>query len=216
MMLGIVIGSIAAGARLSRSGGQYRRQGLASTGCMAAGMFLISTMNESTSFAAAVGYIVIMGLGVGGTLSTFAVAVQNSVPDRFMGTATSALHFFRLIGGTTGLALLGAVMRHRFSLRVEETVSATVRKALPPGRLDAIKDNPRVLIDPSATGELRSSFSHDGADGVEIADALLSNLNSALFGALADVFTVGAVTMLVAVGMTLFLTKERERSEEES
>ena len=65
MMLGIVIGSIAAGARLSRSGGQYRRQGLVSTGCMAAGMFLISTMNESTSFAAAVGYIVIMGLGVG-------------------------------------------------------------------------------------------------------------------------------------------------------
>ena len=215
MMLGIVIGSIVAGARLSRSGGQYRRQGLVSTGCMAAGMFLISTMNESTSFAAAVGYIVIMGLGVGGTLSTFAVAVQNSVPDRFMGTATSALHFFRLIGGTTGLALLGAVMRHRFSLRVEETVSATVREALPPGRLDAIKDNPRVLIDPSATGELRSGFSHDGADGVEIADALLSNLNSALSGALADVFTVGAVTMLVAVGMTLFLTKERERSEEE-
>ena len=207
MMLGIVIGSIVAGGRLSRSGGQYRRQGLASTGCMAAGMFLISTMNESTSFAAAVGYIVIMGLGVGGTLSTFAVAVQNSVPDRFMGTATSELHFFRLIGGTTGLALLGAALRNRFTSRVDETVSATVRDALPPGRLDAITDNPRVLIDPAATGELRSGFSDDGADGVEIANALFTNLNSALSGALADVFTVGAVTMLVAVGMTLFLRK---------
>ena len=207
MMLGIVIGSIVAGGRLSRSGGQYRRQGLASTGCMAAGMVFVSTMNESTSFAWAVGYIVIMGLGVGGTLSTFAVAVQNSVPDRFMGTATSALHFFRLIGGTTGLALLGAVMRHRFSLRVEETVSDTARAALPPGRLDAITDNPRALIDPSSIGELRSGFSDAGVDAVQMADTLLVDLNSALSGAVGDVFAVSSVVMAVAVAVTLFLRR---------
>ena len=207
MMLGIVIGSIVAGGRLSRSGGQYRRQGLASTGCMAAGMVFISTLNESTSFAWTVGYIVLMGLGVGGTLSTFAVAVQNSVPDRFMGTATSALHFFRLIGGTTGLALLGAVMRHRFSLRVEETVSDTAKAALTPGRLDAITDNPRALIDPSSIGELRSEFSDAGVNAVRMADTLLADLNSALSGAVGDVFAVSSVVMAVAVAVTLFLRR---------
>ncbi len=209
MLLGIVVGSILAGRRLSRSGGQYRRQGLATTGCMAVGMILISAMTGSTSFGAAVGYIVIMGLGVGGTLATFAVAVQNSVSARVMGTATSALHFFRLIGGTTGLALLGALLRHRFSLRVEETVSATTRAALPPGRLDAITDNPRALIDPSAIDELRSGFSGAGADTAALADTLLSDLNSALSAAVGDVFTVSAAVMAGAVAITLFLKRSR-------
>ncbi len=207
MMLGIVFGSICFGLLLSRTGGNYRRQGLVSTGCMAAGMVLISTMNESTSFARAMGFIVIMGVGLGGTLSTFAVAVQNSVPVRLLGTATSALQFFRLIGGTTGLALLGAWLRNRFSLRVEETVSAKVRAALPPGRLDALKDNPRALIDPSAIDKLRSGFSDGSADGVEMADALLANLSSALSGAIGDMFTVSAAVVSVAVVISLFLRR---------
>ena len=207
MLLGIVVGSIVAGRRLSGSGEQYRRQGLACTGCMAAGMVLLSRMDESTSFAAAVGYIVIMGLGFGGTLSTFAVAVQNAVPARVMGAATSALHFFRLIGGTTGLALLGVVLRHRFSWRVEETVSATTRAALPAGRLEAITDNPRALIDPSAIDELRSGFSGAGVDAAALANTLLMDLNSALSAAVGDVFTVSAAVMAAAVGMTLFLKR---------
>ena len=207
MMLGIVFGSILVGFLLSENGGNYRRHGLVSTGCMAAGMVLIATMDQTTSSARAVGYVVIMGLGLGGTLSAFAVAVQNSVPQRLMGTATSALQFFRLIGGTAGLAVLGAVLRNRFSLRVDETVSATVRGSLPPGRLDAIKDNPRVLIDPSTIDDLRSGFSGDGVDAVRMADTLLADLNSALSAAVGDVFTVSAVVMAGAVGTTLFLRR---------
>lgn len=207
MMLGIVFGSILFGILLSLTGGNYRRYGLVSTGCMAAGMVLISTMNETTSFAPAMGYIVIMGFGLGGTLSTFALAVQNSVPVRLMGTATSALQFFRLIGGTAGLALLGAALRNRFSFRVDEAVSATVRDALPPGRLDAIKDNPRVLIDSSAVEDLRSGFSGAGVDAAAMADTLLTDLSSALSAAVGDVFAVSAVVMAAAVGMTLFLRR---------
>lgn len=207
MMLGIVFGSILFGLLLSLTGGNYRRYGLVSTGCTAAGMVLVSTMNETTGFARSMGYIVIMGFGLGGTLSTLALAVQNSVPVRLMGTATSALQFFRLIGGTAGLALLGTALRNRFSFRVDETVSATVRNALPPGRLDAIKDNPRVLIDPSAVEDLRSGFSGAGVDAAAMADTLLTDLNSALASAVGDVFTVGAGVMVAAVGMTLFLRR---------
>ena len=207
MMLGIVFGSILFGLLLSLTGGSYRRHGLVSTGCMAAGMVLISTMDETTGFALAMGYIVITGLGFGGTLSTFALAVQNSVPVRLMGTSTSAFQFFRLIGGTAGLALLGTALRNRFSLRVEETVSATVRGALPPGRLDAIKDNPRALIDPSAIDDLRSGFSGAGADATRMAETLLIDLNSALSAAVGDVFAVSAAVMAGAVGITLFLRR---------
>ena len=60
-------------------------------------------------------YIVVTGLGVGGALATLSLAVQNSVPFGLVGVATSALQFFRSVGGMLGLAVLGAVMVRSFS-----------------------------------------------------------------------------------------------------
>ena len=160
---------------LAKRDGRFRRQALISTGLMALGMYFISTMNENTSSSIAVGYVVIMALGLGGVLATFNLAVQNTVPFRLVGTATAALLFYRLIGGTLGLAVLGVVMTHRFSARVEETVADPIRTALGPGRLDAIKDNPRALIDPAALDALRTEFAE-----TQMVDALLGTLHSAL------------------------------------
>ena len=172
---------------------------------MTVGMFLISTMNERTSFAGAVGYIVVMGLGLGGTLPVFTVAVQNSVPFRLRGLATSMILFYRLVGGMMGLAVLGVVLTKRFSWRLEGMLSDTVRAALSPGRLDAIKKNPRVLFDPSTTDALRAEFAEAGDDGVRMADVLLDSLNSALAGAVGDTLTVGAVALSLSVAAVLFL-----------
>ena len=204
MMLAIVFGAVLSGILLRRAG-RYRIQALLSTGLMTMGMFLISTMDERTSFAGAVGSIVVMGLGLGGTLPVFTVAVQNSVPFRFRGFATSLLLFYRLVGGMMGLAVLGVVLTTRFSRRLEGMLSDTVRAALSPDRLDAIKTNPRVLFDPSTTDTLRAEFAEAGADGVRMVDMLLASLNSALAGAIGDTLTVGAVAVALALVAVLFL-----------
>ena len=204
MMLAVAFGAILSGLLLQRTG-RYRIQALFSTGLMTVGMFLISSMNEETSFAGAVGYIVIMGLGLGGTLPVFTVAVQNSVPFRFRGLATSMLMFYRLVGGMMGLAVLGVVLTKRFSWRLEGALSDTVRASLSPGRLDAIKNNPQVLFDPSTTDMLRAEFTEAGADGVRMADSLLDSLNSALAGAVGDTLTVGAVAISLSIVAVLFL-----------
>ena len=200
LILGIVFGAIVSGRMLARRDGRFRRQALISTGLMALGMYLISTMDANTSSSAAVGYVVIMSLGLGGVLATFNLAVQNVVPFRLVGTATSALLFYRLIGGTLGLAVLGVVMTHRFSSRVEEAVSDTVRAALGPGRLDAVKDNPRALIDPAALDALRAEFAE-----TQLADALLGTLRSALAEAVGDVFAISVVAIALSVVLSLFL-----------
>ena len=114
MMLGIVVGATVSGQLLSRTGLRYRAFGMAGLVLMAAGMFLVSTMNETTSFPRAVVYIVVMGAGLGTTFPTFTLSVQNTTPFRLMGAATSALQFYRSVGGMLGLALLGAVMTNRF------------------------------------------------------------------------------------------------------
>ena len=57
MMLAMVFGAIVSGRRLSGIGGNYRRQALISSGAMAVGIYLLSTMNENTGLAGAVAYI---------------------------------------------------------------------------------------------------------------------------------------------------------------
>ena len=204
MMLAVVFGAVLSGFLLRRTG-RYRIQALVGTGLMTAGMFLISTMNERTSFAGVVGSIVVMGLGLGGTLPVFTAAVQNSVPFRLRGLATSLLMFYRLVGGMMGLAVLGVVLTRRFSWRLEEMLSDSVRTALPPGRLDAIENNPRVLFDPSTTDTLKAEFAEAGVDGAPTTEMLLDSLNSALAGAVGDTLSVGTVTISLSVVAVLFL-----------
>ena len=211
MMLGMVVGAIVSGRRLSGTGGGYRRQALISSGAMAVGIYLISTMNENTSLAQAVAYVSLTGLGLGGAMSTSNLAVQNSVPFRLVGSATSAIQFSRLFSGTLGLAVLGVVLTASFSSRLEATVSESVRAALAQGQFEAIKQNPRVLVDPSAIDALRAGFAERGLDGVQMADTFLGALSSALEEGLGDAFTLSALVVGLSFLAALFLRVEKSR-----
>ena len=203
MMLGIVVGATTSGQLLARTGLRYRAFGLVGIALMAAGMYLVSTMDETTSFARAVGYIVVMGIGLGSTFPTFMLAVQNSIPFRLMGAATSALQFYRSIGGMLGLALLGAVMANRFAANLEDSLPDSVGSALPPDRIEAIKENPQALVDPSALADLQSRFADAG--GQRMAEQFLDALKSSLSGAISDVFTVSLVLVAASLVATVFL-----------
>ena len=61
----------------------------------------------------------IAGLGVGPTFAVFTLVVQNAVPFNMLGVATSNLTFFRQIGGTVALAIVGTV----FASAIHEAAS---------------------------------------------------------------------------------------------
>ena len=205
MVFGLVFGAVLSGQLIARTGGRYRLHAIVSTGLMAVGMYLLSTMNEDTSLARGMGYVFVTGIGVGGTLSTFRLAVQNSLPFRLVGTATAALQFYRLLSGTIGLAVLGAVLTRSLSARLDETLPESVKAALPPGRLDAIKNDPRALVDPVAADALVAGLEDIGPDGAGMADMLLGSLNSALAGAVGDVFTISAGLVVLSLIAAMFL-----------
>ena len=211
MMLGMVFGAIVGGRRLSRTGARYRRQALISSGAMAVGIYLISTMDENTSFAQAAAYVSLAGLGLGGAMSTCNLAVQNSVPFRLVGSATSALQFSRLFSGTLGLAVLGVVLTASFSTRLEETLPESVRAALDQGQFEAVKQNPRALVDPSAIDALRAGFAERGLDGTQVADKFLGALSSALVGGLGDALRLSAVVVGLSLVAALFLKVGTEK-----
>ena len=203
MMLGIVVGATTSGQLLARTGLRYRAFGIGGIALMAVGLYLVSTMDETTSFARAVGYIVVMGVGLGSTFPTFMLSVQNSIPFRLMGTATSALQFYRSIGGMLGLALLGAVMANRFAAKLEESLPDSVSSVLPADRIEAMKQNPQALVDPSALTDLQSRFA--AAESPQAAEQFLTALKAALSGAISDVFTVSVVLVAAALVVTVFL-----------
>ena len=202
MMMGIVFGATLSGQILSRTGGHYRAQAIIGTALMGVGMILVSTLDENASFAQAIAYIVVMGLGLGATFPTFILAVQNTIPFRLMGVATSAIQFYRSIGGMLGLAVLGAAMTNRFETRLADSIPDPLAADLPTGRLDEITDNPQALVDPSAMDRLSAGFSEPG-----MAETLISTLKAALAGAVSDIFTISAAVIALSVVATLFLRR---------
>ena len=216
MLLGMVAGGIVVGRILARADPDYRRPTLACAGLMTVGTVLLSTMSDATSLVACEIYIVLAGVGFGGSVATLSLAVQNSVPFALVGTATSALQFFRSLGGMLGLAVLGAVMAGRFSQTLDETVPERVREALPPGGLDALADHPAAIVDPASAEALASRLAESGPDGGALAATLLDAMASALTGALDDVFSiVAAVTALSFVAALFFRVPARPPAEHE-
>ncbi len=216
MMLGIVVGAGLSGQALSRLGGHYRAQALAGMALMGTGMALVATMDQDTSYSRAIVYIVTMGFGLGITFPSLTISVQNAVPYRVMGVATSAIQFYRSIGGTMGLAILGSLMASRLSSSVFASLSDQVRQALPPEAVTEILNKPQALLNPEAMDNLRASFDRLGPQGAVVADQLLDTLRASLASAISDVFVVGLVVVALAFVATLFLKEIPLRQGQES
>jgi len=209
MMLGVVVGSALSGQALSRLGGHYRLQSLAGLAVMGLGTYFVSRMTPETTYARAVVNIVVLGFGLGVTFPAFTIAVQNAVPYRVMGVATSATQFFRSIGGTLGLAVLGSVMSNRFL--------DGIRRAVPPdfqGMLGEGGANPQALFNPSALEGLRSTLEGLGPQGGQALEAFLSTMRASLASAIADAFTLALGAVALAWGVTLFLKEVPLRGRE--
>ena len=215
IVVGLVLGRALSGQLIARTAGHYRPQAVAGTGMLATGMYLLSTLNDATSLAWAMGCVFLVGIGVGLTLSTFRLAVQNAVPFRLVGAATSALQFCRLLSGTVGLAVLGVVLTRSLSARLDEMLSENVKAALPPGRLDAIKNDPRALVDPVAADALTAGLEGIGPQGDAMARSLLATLDAALAGAVGDVFVISAALVALSLIAALFLRVPRHTAVEE-
>ena len=72
------------------------------TAILAAAFFLMLTVTVDTSYALLDVYFLMIGIGLGLCMQTMLIAVQNTVPAKDMGVATSSATFFRQLGGTLG------------------------------------------------------------------------------------------------------------------
>ncbi|WAC55696.1 MDR family MFS transporter [Gordonia sp. SL306] len=108
MMLGLLITSIASGQLISRNG-RYKIYPIIGCAIFTVALYLLSTMDRSTSELLTSVYLFILGVGLGLVMQVLVLAVQNAVEYRDLGTGTSGATFFRTIGASVGVAVFGAV-----------------------------------------------------------------------------------------------------------
>ncbi|MCL2394104.1 MAG: MFS transporter [Acidimicrobiaceae bacterium] len=109
MLAGMLITSIASG-RLMTKTGRYKVFIVAGNGVLVVGIFLFSLLTVTTSFWVFSGMLFLAGFGLGLFMQMLVVAVQNGLPQSEMGVGTSAVMFFRTLGGAVGASVLGAIL----------------------------------------------------------------------------------------------------------
>jgi len=109
LMIGIIVTSGIAGRIMMRTG-RYKLLPVFGTAFMFAALLLMSTLGVDTPIWQAMLYMVLMGAGLGLSMQTLVISVQNALPARDMGVATSSVTFFRSLGGTLGAATSLAVL----------------------------------------------------------------------------------------------------------
>jgi EmrB/QacA subfamily drug resistance transporter len=109
LMLAMMLTSVGSGQIISRTG-RYRWALLAGPVVMGAGFLVLAALDESSSLGVAVAGTVVLGFGLGLLMQNLVLVVQNAAPARALGAATGATQFFRQIGGTLGVTVMGAIL----------------------------------------------------------------------------------------------------------
>lgn len=114
MMGGMLVTSILSGQLISRTG-RYKIFPVLGTAVMTVGLFLLSRLTPDTTNATASLLMLVLGIGLGMVMQVLVIAVQNDIDYKDLGVATSGATLFRLIGGSLGTAILGAIFAARLS-----------------------------------------------------------------------------------------------------
>ncbi|MEU8264051.1 MDR family MFS transporter [Micromonospora sp. NPDC048999] len=123
MMAGVLLSSIVVGRLITRSG-RVKPYIVAGSIILVAGFALLGTVDHETPLLLLGTAMFIVGTGVGMSMQNLVLAVQNTVALKDIGAASSSIAFFRSLGGTIGVSVLGAVLARRVTERITHDLAA--------------------------------------------------------------------------------------------
>jgi EmrB/QacA subfamily drug resistance transporter len=152
---------------------------------VAVSMFWQGHLTPDTSYAFLVGAFVLMGLGMGLVMSPMSTAAMNAVEPTKAGVASGILSMSRMVGGTFGVAAMGAL------------VSGLGRH-----RIDDLLPN----LPESARSKLADSL---GAGGVHVSGPVGDAIQNAYVFALNDGLRIAAVVAAFGALLTWLLIADK-------
>ncbi|MEN3265607.1 MFS transporter [Pseudonocardia sp.] len=176
MIIGSMASSTLSGLLITRLG-RWKGFLVGGSVLMVAGFALLATTDHATNIVLLGVYLFLLGTGMGMTMQNLVLAVQNTVAGTDLGAATSTVSFFRSLGGTVGVSVLGAVLAARVT---DLTMRGITAAGVP---VPAGSDASSVGI-----GSLN-----------ELPDALADIVRAAYGDATAQVFLVAAVLSVLTL-----------------
>ncbi len=143
LMLGIVSTSIMSGKLITKHG-HYKRFPIMGTAIMTIGILLMYRLEIDTPYWQISIYAIMVGAGLGLSMQTIVIALQNSVEFKDMGVATSSNTFFRSLGSVFGTALFGAILTNRLGHYLAINLGNS-GVAVDPAQLEALQSNTSLI-----------------------------------------------------------------------
>jgi EmrB/QacA subfamily drug resistance transporter len=181
LVAGIMASSLLAGQVTSRTG-RYKLFPIVGSILLVIGLGLLTQVGADTPLWQTDVFMAIFGAGLGMNMQTLVLAMQNSVEPRDMGVATSAVTFFRQVGGSMGTAVFLSILFSRAAVEIpHQLAKAGVR--VPAGSVD-LNDTANLHTLPAA-----------------VRHPILVGFSSAMD----TVFLVGALVLVIALVLSFLL-----------
>ena len=191
MIGGMMAASLTSGQITSRTG-KYKIFPVIGSGFMVLGMLLMTRIGADTPLWEADVYMATFGIGVGMNVQSIILAMQNAVEPRDMGVATSAVTFFRQVGGSLGTAIFLSILFTNAGTNIvseyakaKGTPAFQAAAAAHPDQLGMLRGGGGSLNDTSFLHHLAPALSHPFRVGFS--------------DAMDIVFLVGACVLVLAI-----------------
>ena len=157
MIAGLLLSSIGVGALITRYG-KWKPYLIVGSVFLIAGSYLLSTIHYDTNFVLVSAYMFILGAGVGMTMQNLVLIVQNTSKPTEIGVSSSGVTFFRSLGGTIGVSVMGAALATKVTELLGDAKDdimaaiislgakgAEVAETMQSGAIPKVSDMPEVL-----------------------------------------------------------------------
>jgi EmrB/QacA subfamily drug resistance transporter len=196
LLAGVIISSIVAGALVSRTG-RFKWILTGALAIMSVGILLFTGLGARTDLPLLWGWMFLAGLGVGPTLSVFTIVIQASVPFSRLGVATGNLVFFRQIGGSVGLAVVGTIFAESFASRLQPSLVEAGVPAQQAAAVAAMSASGSDLTQVGGTSLPNQLAQVPALQG--LVDQVVAGIYQAFSLAIGDTFWLGLAATLVAL-----------------
>jgi len=212
-LLGALIISATVSGQIVARTQHYKLLIIGSMITLALGLFLLTNLHANTDRPVLWIWMAIAGLGIGPSFAVFTLIVQNSVPPREIGTASSSLTFFQQIGGTVGLTIAGTIFASRL---IEEIPGQLVSAGVPQQLVDQFQSQGGKL-DLTGTGDLGAAIMAHVPPQFQsfvqpYINQIVAGIHEAFSVAVGATMWLGIAGALIAAVVVLFLKEQPLRS----
>lgn len=188
MTIGMLTASILSGVLVARNG-RYKTYPVAGSLVAATAALWLSRLSISSPVWEVSAATFVMGAGIGLFFQLLVTVVQNAVPARHLGTATSGNNFFREVAVALGASLIGAAFSSNLTSELAEKMTSLAHSA-DPTALAQFQGPDTSSLTPALVNQLPTVL-HDAVTN-SYADALLP-----IFGWMVPLFVITAVVALL-------------------